>query len=239
MVDYDGIYLVDSLSATVGERLLLLEAVKLRDQGCSAAEIAAALEALKKRICIWASLDTLEYLYKGGRLSRTAAGIGSLANMKPIITVSPEGSVSVLKKCIGQKRSMDQILQLTESKRPDPAYPFFGLYTYDRSNCEALLSRMAEQGASWPVADLLNIGPSIGAHVGTGAYGVAYIAAETPKKPVLPHGFLWFYNKRAPRLGKPRGSRLYRTSVFRFIRRPEGSPPLRYWQIYRCMPMII
>lgn len=180
MVDYDDIYLVDSLSATVGERLLLLEAVKLRDQGCSAAEIAAALEALKKRICIWASLDTLEYLYKGGRLSRTAAGIGSLANMKPIITVSPEGSVSVLKKCIGQKRSMDQILQLTESKRPDPAYPFFGLYTYDRSNCEALLSRMAEQGASWPVADLLNIGPSIGAHVGTGAYGVAYIAAETP-----------------------------------------------------------
>lgn len=74
---------------------------------------------------------------------------------------------------------MDQILQLTESKQPDPAYPFFGLYTYDRSNCEALLSRMAEQGASRPVADLLNIGPAIGAHVGTGAYGVAYIAAET------------------------------------------------------------
>lgn len=178
MVDYDGVYLIDSRSATVGERLLLLQAVKLRDEGRSAAEIVSELEALKGRICIWASLDTLEYLCKGGRLSRTAAGIGSLANMKPIITVLPDGTVSVFKKCIGQKRSMDQIIQLTESKRPDPAYPLFGLYTYDRSNCDALLARMEERGAALPVEDCLNIGPSIGSHVGIGAYGVAYIAAE-------------------------------------------------------------
>lgn len=178
MVDYDGIHLIDSLSATVGERLLLLQAVKLRDEGRSAAEIVSELEALKHRICIWASLDTLEYLCKGGRLSRTAAGIGTLANMKPIITVSPEGTVSVLKKCIGQKRSMDQIIQLLDGKRPDPAYPLFGLYTYDQSNCDALLARMAEHGQEWRVEDSLNIGPTIGAHVGIGAYGIAYIAAE-------------------------------------------------------------
>ena len=178
MVDYDGVYLIDSRSATVGERLLLLQAVKLRDEGRSAAEIVSELEALKGRICIWASLDTLEYLCKGGRLSRTAAGIGSLANMKPIITLLPDGTVSVFKKCIGQKRSMDQIIQLTESKRPDPAYPLFGLYTYDRSNCDALLTRMEEHGQCRPVEDCLNIGPSIGSHVGIGAYGVAYIAAE-------------------------------------------------------------
>ena len=178
MVDYDGVYLIDSRSATVGERLLLLQAVKLRDEGRSAAEIVSELEALKGRICIWASLDTLEYLCKGGRLSRTAAGIGSLANMKPIITLLPDGTVSVFKKCIGQKRSMDQIIQLMESKRPDPAYPVFGLYTYDRSNCDALLARMEEHGQCRPVEDCLNIGPSIGSHVGIGAYGVAYIAAE-------------------------------------------------------------
>ena len=148
MADYDKIYLVDSLTATVGERLLLLEAVKLRDAGKSAAEIAEALEALKKRITIWACLDTLEYLYKGGRLSRTAAGIGTLANMKPIITVTGDGNVAVHKKCIGQKRSMEQLVRLTEGKRPDPAYPLFGLYTYDRANCAALAARMAARSAS-------------------------------------------------------------------------------------------
>lgn len=178
MADYDKIYLVDSLTATVGERLLLLEAVKLRDAGKSAAEIAEALETLKKRITIWACLDTLEYLYKGGRLSRTAAGIGTLANMKPIITVTGDGNVAVHKKCIGQKRSMEQLVRLTEGKRPDPAYPLFGLYTYDRANCAALAARMAENGFSIPETDFLNVGPSIGSHIGTGAYGVAYIAAE-------------------------------------------------------------
>lgn len=178
MVGYDQIHLVDSLSATVGERLLLLQAAAMRDQGCGASEIVTALEALKKRICIWASLDTLEYLYKGGRLSRTAAGIGTLANMKPIITVTGEGNVTVLKKCIGQKRSMEQIAKLMENKRPDPDYPLFGLYTYDRGNCAVLASRLAECGFVIPEATWLNIGPSIGSHIGIGAYGVAYIAAE-------------------------------------------------------------
>ena len=178
MVDYDGIHLIDSLSATVGERFLLLQAVKLRDEGRSAAEITDALEALKKRIRIWAGLDTLEYLYKGGRLSRSAAGIGTLANMKPIITLLPDGTVSVLKKCIGQKRSMEQLIRLTESNRPDPDYPFFGVYTYDRTNCDALLERMAASGLPVSPQDCLNVGPTIGAHVGIGVYGIAYIAAE-------------------------------------------------------------
>ena len=178
LVEYENIYLVDSLSATVGERLLLLEAVKMRDNGCSAREIVDKLEQLKARICIWACLDTLEYLCKGGRLSKAAAGIGTLANMKPIITVTADGNVAVQKKCIGQKRSMEQIVQLTEGKRPDPAYPLFGVYTYDRTNCDALAARMREHGYDISVENCLNIGASIGSHVGIGAYGVAYIAAE-------------------------------------------------------------
>ena len=178
LVEYDKIHLIDSHSATVGERLLLLQAVKMRDSGCSAAEIVDTLEALKGRICIWACLDTLEYLCKGGRLSKTAAGIGTLANMKPIITVTVDGNVAVQKKCIGQKRSMEQIVQLTEGRRPDPDYPLFGLYTYDRSNCDALVERMGQRGYEIPAGNCLNIGPAIGSHIGIGAYGVAYIAAE-------------------------------------------------------------
>ena len=178
IVGYEGVHLIDSLSVTVGQRLLLTEAVKMRDAGCSAAEIVEKLEHLKGRICIWASLDTLEYLCKGGRLSRTAAGIGTLTNMKPIITISPEGTVAVLKKCIGRKRAIDQLLQLTEAKQPDEHYPLLCVYSHDRANADALLARMAEKGCPLQVADCVNIGPTIGVHVGTGAYGLAYIAAE-------------------------------------------------------------
>lgn len=177
MVEYDRIHLVDSMSATAGERLLLMAAASLRDKGCSAEEIVSELDALKERICIWASLDTLEYLRRGGRLSAAAAGVGTLANMKPIITVTG-GSVCVVKKCIGQKRSMEQISKLMESKRPDPAYPLFGLYTYERANCIALAEYLSKAGFGIPEDSYLNIGPSIGCHVGPGAYGVAYIAAE-------------------------------------------------------------
>lgn len=176
--DAAHIHLVDSLSATVGERFLLLHAAALRDRGASAAEIAAELTELRRRITIWASVDTLEYLCKGGRLSRTAAGVGSLAKVKPIITLTREGRVAVQKKCIGKSRCMSEITALTEKRRPDPSHPVFGLYSFDAHNCSALAGRLAACGFSIAPDHYLEIGPTIGAHIGPHAYGVAYIAAD-------------------------------------------------------------
>ena len=176
--DATHIHLVDSLSATVGERFLLLHAAALRDRGASAAEIAAELTELRRRITIWASVDTLEYLCKGGRLSRTAAGVGSLAKVKPIITLTREGRVAVQKKCIGKSRCMSEITALTEKRRPDPSHPVFGLYSFDAHNCSALAGRLAACGFSIAPDHYLEIGPTIGAHIGPHAYGVAYIAAD-------------------------------------------------------------
>lgn len=176
--DAAHIHLVDSLSATVGERFLLLHAAALRDRGASAAEIAAELTELRRRITIWASVDTLEYLCKGGRLSRTAAGVGSLAKVKPIITLTREGRVAVQKKCIGKSRCMSEITALTEKRRLDPSHPVFGLYSFDAHNCSALAGRLAACGFSIAPDHYLEIGPTIGAHIGPHAYGVAYIAAD-------------------------------------------------------------
>ena len=91
MVDYDGIYLIDSLAATVMIKFMGNYAEKLINQGLSAKEIVANLEAMKGKIKVAAGLDTLEYLHKGGRLSKASATIGELANLKPIITVTEEG----------------------------------------------------------------------------------------------------------------------------------------------------
>ena len=69
-------------------------AVKLRDQGLTAKEIVAKVEAIKDRCRVIAGLDTLEFLCRGGRVSRAAAAIGELANLKPIITVSEQGTIT-------------------------------------------------------------------------------------------------------------------------------------------------
>ena len=88
-MDCDGFYIVDSRNATGRQRLLVEYAVRLRDAGHSAAEIARAVEALRETIVLYACIDTLEYLYRGGRISHTVYKIGSLAQVKPLIHVSP------------------------------------------------------------------------------------------------------------------------------------------------------
>ena len=100
MLCYEGCYVVDSLNATAGERILVEYAVKLRDEGKSAKEIFDELEILKTKIKLFACVDTLEYLHKGGRLSKTAYTVGTIANIKPVIRVSEEGTVEVSAKAI-------------------------------------------------------------------------------------------------------------------------------------------
>ena len=77
------VHVVDSENATIGEGILVQRAVQLMDQGLEAAEIARLLEFEKKRICLIALLDTLEYLKRGGRISKSAALVGGVVSIKP------------------------------------------------------------------------------------------------------------------------------------------------------------
>jgi len=109
MAEYDEIYLVDTLSATRAIRIMAEYACKLRDEGKTAAEIAAELDEFKSRVVIYAALDTLEYLYKGGRLNKAAAAVGELANLKPIITVNAEGKIAVPAKALGRNKALSSL----------------------------------------------------------------------------------------------------------------------------------
>ena len=105
IVEYDKIYLIDSLTATHGIRLLADHAQELAKEGKTAEEIVAALEETKSKIKILAVVDTLEYLCKGGRVSRTTAAIGEMAKVKPMITVA-EGEVAVVGKSLGKNKAI-------------------------------------------------------------------------------------------------------------------------------------
>lgn len=99
----DCITIVDSENVCLGEQILVMYACRLRDAGVSAAGIAEALDQKKKDVRVLALLDTLEYLKRGGRISKTAALAGNLLSIKPVITIA-DGEVAVLGKLAAQKR---------------------------------------------------------------------------------------------------------------------------------------
>lgn len=169
--------LVDSLSATVGERLLVQEACRMRDAGGKTAqEIAEALRLLVPRVRIFACLDTLEYLARGGRIPKAAAGVGMLVKLKPIVTVSREGLVEMAGKAIGRHRAGDALIRMTQESGIDEGYPVLPLYTCITENCLAFLRQASQAGISCDAEQAVAIGSTIGTHVGPGAFGLAFIA---------------------------------------------------------------
>ena len=173
MAEYDEIYLVDTLSASRAIRLMAEYACKMREEGKDAASIAAELEEFKSRVVILAALDTLEYLQKGGRLSKAAAAIGELANLKPIITVTKEGTMAVPGKALGRNKALSTLVKMVTEKEIDTSFPIYSLYAVGEENTEKLEQKLGKEGVR--VTKRLQLGPTIGCHIGPGAYGVIFV----------------------------------------------------------------
>ncbi len=174
MVDYEGIYIIDSLAATVMIKFMGDYAAKLITDGFSAKEVVSKVENMRKNIKVVAALDTLEYLCKGGRLSRASATIGELANLKPIITVTDEGKVAVIGKCLGKNKALNFIVKYLEENSRNTEFPLYTLYSYGMENTEKLEERLTKEGFSYD--DRVQLGSTIGAHIGPGAFAILYVA---------------------------------------------------------------
>lgn len=174
--DFDNVYVVDSLSATIGEQCLIEYAARLRDEGKSAKEIAQALDNKKADVKILALLDTLEYLKKGGRISPATAFVGGVLAVKPVVTVT-DGKVELIGKARGSKNGNNLLRELVGKVGGiDYSMPIYlGYSGIDKS----LLNKYIEDSKSlWEglTGNLLvtNIGSAIGTHVGPGAIAVAF-----------------------------------------------------------------
>lgn len=175
MAESDRIYLVDSLNATFGMGLLVQIAVRLRDEGKTAAEIVATLEELKKRIRVIAFVDTLKYLQMGGRISAATAVVGNLLGINPLISII-DGAVESIGKARGRKAAYRHLKTMFEQETADLGYPVFFGHSNDPSamtDLEAAIRPCFEHPAETYYAE---IGSAIGTHVGPGAAGIAYIA---------------------------------------------------------------
>lgn len=164
---YERVTVYDTKCTTVMQKMLVLEALKYADK--TAAEAVAALEKLRPKIKLVAALDTLEYLGKGGRLSKASAILGSLLKIKPVITITTEGKVELVSKQFGMHKSIGFIAANTDVKSIDYSRPVFLIYTMNDKNAQTLIEKL---GATY--SEKSNICPVIGTHIGPYAAGFVY-----------------------------------------------------------------
>ena len=171
------VYVVDSNNVTLGERVLVEYALRLVDEGRSAAQIAAAVEAVRDRVVVIGLLETLEYLVRGGRLSAAAGAVGTLLNVKPVVAVE-DGLIVQLGKARGSKNGRNLLNQKVEKAGGiDFSMPLALGYT---GLSDAVLKKYIEDSAAlWAghtegELPVHTIGATIGTHVGPGAVAVAF-----------------------------------------------------------------
>lgn len=170
---------VDSLSASIGEQVIVRRAAQLAAEGLSAAELAGRIEAERGDVCVLALLDTLEYLKRGGRISAAAAFAGGVLAIKPVITLR-DGAVVMAGKARGSKNGGNLLNQLVEKHGIDFSMPY--LLGYTGLSDALLMKYTADSGELWRAyaeeLPVTAIGSVIGTHGGPGAIAVAFFGLK-------------------------------------------------------------
>lgn len=175
--DFEGkVFVVDSYTVTIGAGILVERAVKLADEGKSAAEIAAVLEKEKENIRVFAVVDTLEYLKKGGRVSAAVAFAGGLLNFKPVIAIA-DGVVQSITKGRGNKQA-NQLMNTEVEKSGTVDFEKPVLIGYTGADDSLMHTYIADYADMWggdaAKINTAQIGSVVGTHAGPGAVAVAY-----------------------------------------------------------------
>lgn len=174
--EYEDIYVVDSSSAAMGSGILVELAFRMLDEGKNAEQIAKALEEERKKIVIVALVDTLEYLKKGGRISKTVAFAGTVLNIKPVLSVV-DGEINMLGKARGSKMGNNLLVQeIDKAGGIDFSKPVLLGYS---GISDALLQKYIEDSRYIWEGNLkevryTTVGSVIGTHAGPGAVVVAF-----------------------------------------------------------------
>lgn len=174
--EFENIYVVDTTSVAMGSSILVELALKLMDEGRDAEEIAQILEEEKKKIVVVALLDTLEYLKKGGRISKTVAFAGGVLNIKPVVSVI-DGEINMLGKARGSKMGNNLLIQeIDKAGGIDFSKPV--LLGYSGISDALLLKYIEDSRHIWEgkleEVRYTTVGSVIGTHAGPGAVVVAF-----------------------------------------------------------------
>ena len=165
---------VDTLSAAIGQGLLVYTAARLQSEGKTIEEVAAWVEAHKKQVCHWVTVEDLMHLKRGGRVSAATAVVGTMLSNKPIIRVDDEGKLDSCAKCRGRKAALNHLLkQMEASYIPE----LCETVTVGHGDCLEDAQYLAEQiKARFGVKNVIisYVGAVIGAHTGPGVAVIAF-----------------------------------------------------------------
>ena len=172
------IRVVDTLSGSLGQGLLVWHACKMRDAGERMERIAAWLEDNCRRLCHWVTVDNLQHLVRSGRLNSAAALLGTMLNIKPVICVTKEGKLVSSGKTRGRKAAIRALAKkYAEFRRPEGD----DLVTIAHGDCpddaKALAAILTEE---YGVQNVLTglVGPILGAHTGPGVLGLFHLGTR-------------------------------------------------------------
>ena len=169
------IILVDTLAASMGQGLMVHYAAKLRDEGKTAEETAAWIEEHKQNFVHLVTVDDLNHLYRGGRVSRTAAVVGTMLSMKPILVVNPEGRLVADGKVRGRKKALTELVDRMEQLIPGMENEIVMISHGDCIEdvnfvCDEIRRRFGIENF------LVNtLGATIGAHAGPGTVALFFL----------------------------------------------------------------
>lgn len=174
MLEEDGeaITVVDSLSASYGFGFMVVEAARLAQQGQEPAAILEQVERLRQSRKLYFLVDTLEYLQKGGRIGKASAILGTLLNIKPILSIDAEGIIYAVEKVRGRKKAVARMIELFKADLPGVNNINVAVgHTAEPASGEEFLRELAGH-FTLKEKVLTNVGPVVGSHVGNGTLAV-------------------------------------------------------------------
>ncbi|ACB84929.1 DegV family protein [Natranaerobius thermophilus] len=169
------ITVIDSKLASLAMGLLVKKAAEAREQGASMEEIVDKIDVLKEKITLYFFVDTLEYLKRGGRIGKAQALVGSLLDIKPILTINNEGIIEPIDKVRTKKKAINKVIDLLKEAKGDVNVTAGILYSgNEQENLDMIKTKISEE---FNCEDMVisPFGPVIGVHVGPGAFGVCMI----------------------------------------------------------------
>lgn len=172
------IYVVDSLCASLGEGLLVYKAVQMRAEGKTIEEVYEWTETNKLHLCHWFTVEDLNTLKRGGRVSASSAFIGNMLQIKPVMHVDNEGHLVPMEKVLGRKTSIMALFnQMKYSYDPNIASEVFISHGDDKPTADFLAS-LIKKNLNADVQVINKVGPVIGSHSGPGTIALFFFGKE-------------------------------------------------------------
>lgn len=172
------VIVIDTLCACLGEGLLLYKVLQLRDAGKNIDEIAEWVEENKLHICHNVTVDDLNHLHRGGRVSKATAVVGTLVQIKPIIHMDNAGALQVIGKERGRKRSLNKIIDMAVEESKGWENDMIMVTHGDCIEDAEYVAKLAKEKLGAKDVLVNNIGTVIGSHTGPGVVALFFMGNE-------------------------------------------------------------